>query len=174
MSVVLILLLVLPVQAVGGTTSPAWQPFERSVYVSAAFDGWMDSGVTLVDPDPVTVTSAGIAFWNQSSWVAPDGLPGPGGSLFPAPGLRSFSLVARIAEGDPVFIGSGPVVLRGTGVLYLAFNDEISWDNLGGFMVTITTREQQHSLHWWSPQGFLLYFLRDTSPSSVPERPASP
>jgi hypothetical protein len=57
-----------------------------------------------------------------------------------APGLRQFSLVGAVGDGDPVQLGTDRTKLRGKGEVRVAYNDLLGAydDNRGGFLLKIT------------------------------------
>ncbi|MEO8679774.1 MAG: Ig-like domain-containing protein [Vicinamibacterales bacterium] len=112
--------------------------------------------------DPVTVgilaagqtvrlTASGSVSWyaDRGNLSGPDGRDGLNDPSYLAPGLPGISLVARIGTGPWQFVGRGPTILSGPGVLQLAVNDNFyganpGFDeaNTGGFDVSIFTVQQ--------------------------------
>jgi hypothetical protein len=54
------------------------------------------------------------------------------------PTLSAYSLIARVDNGPWVSVGEGPTIVKGSGPLYLAYNDEFYGDNAGGFTATVS------------------------------------
>lgn len=111
------------------------------VEIQASISDWQSTGIFVSAKKPVTITAEGSCIWGLTEpSVGPGGISyWLGNGNFLAPGLPVMSLVAKIGDGTPVFVGSGPVTLDGNGVLYLGFNDDIYIDNSGSFIVTIST-----------------------------------
>lgn len=129
------------------TLDRVFQTVEVQKYISAwAYaPGWLSTGISVKQKTPVTISGNGLARWAWEWYapiVGPDGLDpaqyGIAGSNFLVPGLPKMSLVAKIGDGEPVFVGSGPITLEGTGELYLGFNDDYCGDNSGGFTAKIS------------------------------------
>ena len=88
----------------------------------------------------ITAVDAGATCWVSIPGCA-NGPNGNVGLTLPAalvPTLTAYSLIARVGNGPWVPIGEGPVVVSGTGQLYLAYNDDNYGDNGGGFTATVT------------------------------------
>jgi hypothetical protein len=119
-----------------------WQTTTTTIVsVDALTAGWTDTGVLVPSGATVTLTATGTANCDYPDCGDIDA-NGPGGtadSSFTAPGLPVLSLVGMIGTGSAFFVGTGPTTVTGSGELYLAYNDNIYWDNAGGFTVTITT-----------------------------------
>ena len=121
-----------------GTFSSS-QAAATSITVYAA-QAWQSSGVTVQSGDQVSITASG-------TWVAgtktftPEGNSTSVPSNFPGPGLRAYSLIAKIGGNSPLYIGSSKsFTATSSGILYCSMNDDhsILWDNSGTLSVTIT------------------------------------
>jgi hypothetical protein len=92
--------------------------------------GWFDTGLDLTAGVSVMVTATGTAHYCDScvaqfgtNDVDPNGRSDPGGPTTLAPTLRAISLIARVGSAAPVFVGTGPTRLTGSGRLQFAIND---------------------------------------------------
>lgn len=117
-------------------------PLTNPITFQVIMPGWKNTGISLKPNNPVTISAEGSCRWAQESHeqsLGPDGINyWMGNSNFLAPGLPVMSLVAKIGNDAPVFVGSGPVTLEGSGKLYLGFNDDVYSDNSGSFTVNIS------------------------------------
>jgi hypothetical protein len=104
----------------------------------------VNTGLVLEAGRPVTVTATGVmCAGGDSLCVGPDGDPSRdttqsafGG--FVLPGAPAWGLVGRVGNGPWVQVGSGPTTLSGSGVLVFAVNDDLFFDNTGGFTATVS------------------------------------
>lgn len=110
-----------------------------SPFVAAATPGWQSTGLVLAGGS-VKITASGTANCAAGYGhcvTGPDGMTGtPCPSTCPAPGLPLGALVARVGSGPPVYVGYEGY-LAGTGELFLAYNDGLYSDNLGGYSATV-------------------------------------
>jgi hypothetical protein len=105
--------------------------------------GWFDTGIWL-NGESVSVTASGM--WTDGCDEDAECGTGPDGTgtqrykgcRFMAPKLSAGGLIARVGDGEFVFVGSGPVTLTGWGPVRFAINDCYYGDNQGGFNVTMT------------------------------------
>src|SRR4029079_12566795 len=84
-----------------------------------------------------------VAFGQGPTQIAgADGDPTTKASRAPMPNVNVGALIGKIGNGAPFGIGASGNVLTmpGTGLLYLAVNDETYPDNSGAYRVTITKR----------------------------------
>lgn len=112
---------------------------EKAVSV-AADQQWTDTGVRVRSGDKVYFECSGKITWGKDRR---DDCGGEGSSHTnagrPIPNRPGGSLVGRIGNGDPFFIGKeeGPVRMRDSGTLYLGVNDDMLFDNTGYWRVTV-------------------------------------
>lgn len=111
--------------------------------------GWVATGVVLTEGMEVTITATGGVNGNVNCGECPQ-QTGPNGNVpndpfsflappdFLAPGVPAHSLVGRVGDAAPIFVGSGPTTVSGVGELSLAFNDNVFHDNAGGYTATIS------------------------------------
>jgi hypothetical protein len=99
---------------------------------------WVDSGLMLALGLPVTVTATDTSFAYADFPVGPNGTGGSCPAFCGGPGLPFYSLIARIGNGPPFFVGAGPTVVSGEGELSFAFNDGLYDDNSGFFTATLS------------------------------------
>lgn len=99
---------------------------------------WVDSGLTLTLGMPVTVTATDTSDVYSGFPVGPNGTGGSCPAFCGGPGLPFYSLIARIGNGTPFFVGAGPTVVSGEGELSFAFNDGLYDDNSGFFTATLS------------------------------------
>lgn len=103
---------------------------------------WFDTGLVLKPGTTVTISASG--FWkschDRDCWTTAEGIGvrQVTDCAYIAPDLSAFSLIARIGEIAPVFVGIGPTDVVGDGTLRFAINDCYFGDNIGGFNVTVT------------------------------------
>lgn len=112
---------------------------EREVNVSAR-NQWTDAGVTVRNGQMIYFEASGKIRWGQGRQDGPDGENNsPRNPNRPIPGRPAASLIGRVGEDAPFFIGSGTdgIRVRGNGPLYLGVNDETFEDNSGAFRVTV-------------------------------------
>ena len=123
----------------------------KDVSVSVpARQAWTATGLYLATGERFVVSARGAAWWRpKHKSVSPAGLPFQyfvcasaqySGHVFTAPGVRCWSLIARIGSNNvPFFVGRN-LQLRSptTGELYLGFNDDIYSDNTGYFRAKVS------------------------------------
>jgi hypothetical protein len=112
---------------------------ERAVSVSAS-DQWTDSGIQLRRSQEVYFSASGRVRWGRDRQDGPAGERGsPRNPNRPIPDRPGGSLIARIGDGDPFFVGDdrGPIRVRDSGKLFLGINDDYLPDNSGAFRVTV-------------------------------------
>lgn len=131
---------------IGLAATSAAEPQESgtvTVFVDATSAGFVDTGFTLQPGRPVVVVATGIARHDSE---LPSTESGPDGywwicedSGCPLPGAGFGSLIGKVGVEPPIFVGSGPTTVLGTGPLEFAYNDFPEFaDNSGGYDVTIT------------------------------------
>jgi hypothetical protein len=130
------------------------QPTTVEVAVSAEICGWQHADVALAAGDRVTFAASGeIVHWlssdgSEAESCGPEG-DGPGACDVPtsrcclAPGLPDASLVGRIGDSPPFYIGqSKEFVASAPGELYLGINETACSggcsDNSGSWAVRVT------------------------------------
>lgn len=106
--------------------------------------GLVDTGIDLAAGESVVITATGSAKTNvNASATGPDGgidtcFAPPHCPLAHDP---AYSLIAKVASGDFVNVGSGPTTVTGTGRIHLAYNDGNYSDNdfagNGGYTASI-------------------------------------
>jgi hypothetical protein len=112
---------------------------EKSTSVDAATQ-WNDTGVDVRSGMDVYFEVSGRLRWGPDRQHGP---AGEGGTRSvptrPIPGRPGGSLIGRIGDGDPFFIGAdrGPIRMRESGRLSLGVNDDHLEDNSGSWRVTI-------------------------------------
>ena len=113
----------------------------REKYTSVAgATQWNDTGVDVRSGMDVYFEASGRVQWG------PDRRHGPGGeganrynANRPIPGRPGGSLIGRVGNSDPFYIGDerGPIRMRESGRLSLGVNDDYLQDNSGSWRVTI-------------------------------------
>lgn len=124
-----------------GTTTDGLAPASGRVRVPAAA-GWVNTGVMVSEGQQIMFTSNGEVRLS----TAGDDVAGPAGSkkgryatAAPIPTALAGALVGRIGNGAPFAIGNQvSITAPGTGVLWLAVNDDGLGDNAGEFGVEIS------------------------------------
>jgi hypothetical protein len=112
---------------------------EREVVVSADVP-WNDAGIEVRGGQSLYFSATGRVNWGPGRR---DGAAGernsPRNPTRPIPGRPGASLIGRIGDQDPFFIGDdrGPVRIRQSGRLYLGINDDYLADNSGNLRVTV-------------------------------------
>lgn len=103
---------------------------------------WFDTGIWL-DGGSISVNANGT-WWDEGTnrWeggASPDGtgVQRIKGCRYIAPHLSAGSLIARVGDGAPFFVGSGPVTISGWGSVKFAINDCFFSDNEGGFNIAM-------------------------------------
>ncbi len=115
---------------------------------------WFDTKIDLKAGDEVSITAQGKVHFCDHCQPANDAGPGgfpqfPAASGTPGPGLSSLALIARVGGCAPVFVGSGPTIVRGEGRLQFAINDSFLPDNTGAFLVTVAGKRPSLRLLPW-------------------------
>jgi len=110
----------------------------RKELTLVANQGWRESGVLLRKGDQIRIAATGR--WRcggLNPWTGPDGIGE--GEWFPfVKGYPASSLVARIGQNAPIYIGADKVLnARQDGVLTFAMNDTLPGDNQGEISVTV-------------------------------------
>jgi hypothetical protein len=112
---------------------------ERYAIVDAATP-WNDTGVDVRSGALVYFEATGRVRWGPDRQHGP---AGEGGNRYnanrPIPGRPGGSLIGRIGDSDPFFIGDdrGPIRMRAAGRLSLGVNDDYLQDNSGTWRVAI-------------------------------------
>ena len=120
----------------------AFAPVGNGPY-STHVAAWKNTGLFLNEGDTFALTATGIAAESPAGMAGggrtPDGGGGPcGGCIADIPN-SVYALVGKIGTdlGDEFVVGSSFMgVANDTGFLYLGFNDNHYWDNLGFFTVS--------------------------------------
>jgi len=122
---------------VTGTTG---QQTDGTIVVDAS-RGWTDTGRTVRKGQRLTFQTTGqVQFGSGAEQAAgPDGKGDPSQSQLPVPAMGVGGLIARVDNGTPFPIGSGPsaVTMPANGRLWVGVNDRELSDNSGTFTVTI-------------------------------------
>jgi hypothetical protein len=124
--------------SVAGTTGQ--QP-NGSIVVDAS-QGWTDTGRTVRKGQRLTFQTTGEIHFGLGAEQAasPHGKSGDASqATLPVPQMGVGGLIARVDNGTPFPIGSGPaaVTMPANGRLYVGVNDRELSDNSGTFVVTI-------------------------------------
>jgi len=117
---------------------------------------YISTGVTLAPGQQVRISAGGTAYCGNTdvcgTGTGPDGKQGTTGDQqraevlaeygidygpFEAPSLTAFSLIGRVGTGPVLQLGSATHTVAGSGVLMLAYNDNLYSDNTGGYTVTV-------------------------------------
>ncbi|MCD6291573.1 MAG: hypothetical protein J7M34_13825, partial [Anaerolineae bacterium] len=111
----------------------------RQVSPQAKHEGWIDYGLEVAEGDTLVVRRVfpndGVCYGGGQCY-GPNGSGEPAPSGWLAPGLPKFSLVGRIDNGAPFFIGENRnVVLPKNGTLFLGLNDCIGCYGDNSFQV---------------------------------------
>jgi hypothetical protein len=112
---------------------------EREVSVSAR-NQWTDSGVQVRNGQMIYFEASGKIRWGANRQDGPDGENNsPRNPNRPIPSRPAASLIGRVGDEAPFFIGSDTngIRVRGSGTLFLGVNDETFEDNSGAFRVTV-------------------------------------
>jgi hypothetical protein len=112
---------------------------EREVNVSARAP-WTDTGVNVRNGQTVYFEASGRVRWGRDRQDGPEGENNsPRNPSRPIPGRPAASLIGRVGDDAPFFIGSDAegIRVRGSGNLFLGINDETLDDNSGSFRVTV-------------------------------------
>lgn len=112
---------------------------EREVMVQAR-QGWTDTGVTVRNNQTIYFEASGKVRWGKDRQDGPEGENNsPRNPSRPIPSRPAASLIGRVGDDAPFFIGSDTngIRVRGSGTLFLGVNDETLDDNSGSFRVTV-------------------------------------
>jgi len=112
---------------------------EREVTVSARSQ-WTDTGINVRNGQTLYFEASGKVRWGKDRQDGPDGENNsPRNPNRPIPGRPAASLIGRVGDDAPFFIGSDTegIRVRGSGTLSLGLNDETLEDNSGSFRVTV-------------------------------------
>jgi len=112
---------------------------EREVLVSARSQ-WTDTGISVRNGQTVFFEASGRVRWGKDRQDGPEGENNsPRNPNRPIPGRPAASLIGRVGEDAPFFIGGDTegIRVRGSGTLFLGLNDETLEDNSGSFRVTV-------------------------------------
>jgi len=112
---------------------------EREVMVQAR-QQWTDTGVTVRNNQTIYFEASGKVRWGKDRQDGPDGENNsPRNPSRPIPSRPAASLIGRVGDDAPFFIGSDTngIRVRGSGTLFLGVNDETLEDNSGSFRVTV-------------------------------------
>jgi len=124
-----------------GTTTDGLAPASGRVRVPGSA-GWVNTGVMVSQGQQITFNSTGEVRLSTAS----DDVAAPAGSkkgryatAAPIPSVLAGALIGRIGNGVPFAIGNqASIAAPGTGVLWLAVNDDGLGDNAGEFGVDVT------------------------------------
>lgn len=127
----------------GGTTTEGLSPASGRVRVDATA-GWVNTGLQVSQGQTLLFTSTGEVRLSSTA----DDVAGPAGSTkgrfatgSPVPSVLAGALIGRVGNGAPFAIGNQTSVPSpGTGLLYLAVNDDALGDNAGAFGVDVTAQ----------------------------------
>jgi len=125
-----------------------------------ATNPYVDTGIDVRMGDALTIrqlsdTSAALYVAGMTvPWIATPGDPGcVAGPNFTLPGVRCWSLIARIGTGNPFYVGfSLSIPVLQTGKLYLGINHELPFIASGFFTVRVIANQ---TLPPAPPQPFL-------------------
>jgi hypothetical protein len=112
---------------------------EREVLVQAR-QQWTDTGVSVRNGQMIYFEASGKVRWGRDRQDGPEGENNsPRNPSRPIPSRPAASLIGRVGDDAPFFIGSDTdgIRVRGSGTLYLGVNDETFEDNSGSFRVTV-------------------------------------
>jgi len=112
---------------------------EREVNVSAR-NQWTDTGISIRNGQTLYFEASGRIRWGKDRQDGPEGENNsPRNPSRPIPGRPAASLIGRVGDDAPFFIGSDVegIRVRGSGTLSLGVNDETLEDNSGSFRVTV-------------------------------------
>jgi hypothetical protein len=129
----------------GQTTGPTRDAREVTVRVPAN-QQWVDSGLTVQDGQPLTITATGsvVLSADQNDKAGPNGAAsGRKAAKAPLPQTPAGALIGRIGNGKPFGIGAGPANINapGAGRLYFGVNDDWMDDNVGEYQVRVSGAE---------------------------------
>ena len=141
---------------------------------SSDLSSWVDSGISL-SGNTISVKSSGKGYYcaggPEYCPSTPDGPPpdtrdeGRPPDLCPACNHASApvgALVAKVGDGSPVFIGSGPTSISGNGKIYFSFNDGYGHhsDNSGEYLLSVTGAPGPFSGEVDLPTKIAITFIR--------------
>lgn len=116
---------------------------DRDITVRAT-DEWTDTGVMVRVGDAVRLQATGSIRLseNRSDVANPNGSRNRAAANAPFPQRSAGALIARIGDGEPMYIGARQQVIRvqEDGTLWLGVNDDHFADNSGEFRVRISVR----------------------------------
>jgi hypothetical protein len=116
----------------------------RPVVISVtANTEWVDTGIDVRAGDVLTIRADGsVRLSGNGSDTATPGGANRRANGAPMPNHPAGSLIARVGNGAPIFVGDGRGLNRLTtgGRLYLGVNDDHWADNSGAFRATVTVR----------------------------------
>jgi hypothetical protein len=135
---------IIPADALVDFQVDAYAPVGNGPY-STHVAAWKDTGLFLNAGDIFALTATGIAAESQAGMDGggrtPDGGGGACGGCIADIPSSIYALVGKIGTdlGDEFVVGSSFLgVANDTGLLYLGFNDNYYFDNLGSFTVSTT------------------------------------
>lgn len=122
--------------------APAIGSGDATVQVSVpANQAWTDTGIDLALGSNVTITASGtIRIAGSDPGKTPAGAPECSApSDFLAPGLPCWSLIGRIGNGTPFYVGAATgFSVTTSGRLFLGVNDNFFPDNSGSWAATVS------------------------------------
>ena len=101
---------------------------------------WTDTGINIRNGQTLYFEASGRIRWGKDRQDGPEGENNsPRNPSRPIPGRPAASLIGRVGDDAPFFIGSDTegIRVRGSGTLSLGVNDETLEDNSGSFRVTV-------------------------------------
>ena len=111
---------------------------EPGVFQIYAAQPWQSSGFIVQTGNQYKITATGT--WVSGSSFTPDGNSTSAPTNFSGPGLRAYSLIAKIGDNSPFYVGSNKsFTATSSGIIFFCMNDDpsILWDNSGSLSVTI-------------------------------------
>jgi hypothetical protein len=125
----------------GGTTTAGLAPASGRVRVPGSV-GWVNTGVMVSQGQQIMFASNGevrLSTANDDVATTAGSKKGRYAPAAPIPTVLAGALIGRIGTGAPFAIGNQAFVnAPGTGVLWLAVNDDGLGDNAGEFGVDVT------------------------------------
>lgn len=113
----------------------------RSVVVDSA-ERWVDTGIDVRNGDTIAIQASGTVTLstNRADTASPAGASRRAEAA-PLRDRPAGALIARIADGPPIFVGEARTITANTsGRLYLGVNDDHFADNRGQFTVSVQPR----------------------------------
>ena len=102
---------------------------------------WVDTGISVPKGKNLEFAASGdVKAGGGWEFRGPEGLDSLGGTDMLGPGLRGHSLIGKVGNGAPFYVGaSSNTIAKESGNLFLAYNDVLTkyGDNEGSFEVTI-------------------------------------